>query len=148
MDEEFLRLYKISTMGYAMSDGFWERFAVGQKQVLYDKTYLYGIIVSTNTNSYNKAITKHKQSQDGILTWIEFQTLYAHDGSKELKVEQLTDKLQSPYNPSSKQTMSQYIDMFQDTMERHDTLSTDPYSDIRRNFYCLGTYGLCPALYT
>ena len=52
MDDEFLRLYKISTMAYAMSDGFWERFGIGQKQVLYDKTYLYGIIVSTNTNSY------------------------------------------------------------------------------------------------
>ena len=52
-------------------------------------------------------------------------------------MEQLTDKLQSPYNPSSKQTMSQYIDMFQDTMERHDTLSTDPYSDIGKKLLLL-----------
>ena len=99
------------------------------KQVQYDRTYFYGIIVSTSKNSYNKSITKHKNTQDGILTWLEFLTLYAHDGSKELKLEQLVEQTQTPYNPDSKQKLYQYIDTFQDTMERLETLSPDPYSD-------------------
>ena len=129
IDEHFLKMYKLSQLEYVLSDEFWAKYQVGVKQVKYDRTYLYGIIVSTNKNAYNKGIMQHKSTQDGILTWLEFLTLYAHDGSKDLKLEQLEDLVHTPYTPGGAQKLYQYIDKLQDTMERLDTLSIDPYSD-------------------
>ena len=128
LDEHFQNMYKLKGFEYIISDEFWSLYGVGIKQAKYDKTYLFGVIVSTNSNVYNKAISKHKGTQDGILTWMEFQTLYAHDGSKELKIEQLEEKLQVPFSPG-KLSLSGYIDRFQDTMERLDNLCLDPMSD-------------------
>ena len=137
INDHFLKMYKLKGFEYLVSDEFWTMFNIGIKQAQYDRTYFYGIIVSTNTNAYNKSITKHRQTQDGILTWSEFLTLYAHDGSKELKIEQLEDEITKSYDPTSVGGMAQYIDKFQDTMERLDTLSLESYSDAKKKYMLL-----------
>ena len=129
IDEHFLKMYTVLGSDYLFTEEFWHKYGIGQKQAQYDRTYLFGMIVSTSTNAYNKSITKYKATQDGILTWMELQKLYAHDGSKELKLGQLQAKLQVPYIPGQKGGLSHYIDQFQDTMERVEDLAPEPQSD-------------------
>ena len=132
INPHFLSNYEKEGVEYLLSDDFWARYNTSIKQAQFDKKYLYGILVTTNRNRDNKHILKYANSQDGISTWIAFRKSYAHDGSKELKIEKLEDAINTAFTAEYSGGMQQYIDDFQTTMERIDTLAPEDYSDDKK----------------
>ena len=87
--KDFLDCYKILGEEYLKSEKFWNTYKVSFLQALYDMQYLYGILVTATKDMQHKIILKYEASQDGILAWDEFKKDFVHDGSEDLKIEQL-----------------------------------------------------------
>jgi len=132
IDPAFLEQYEQLGVEYLYSDDFWIKYSIPVKQAQYDRKYLYGILVSSNRNCNTQAILKYQKSQDGILTWIAFKLKYAHDGSKELKIEKLEEAITKPFHSKYPGGMETYIDTFQATMEKIDALDPDSFNDMRK----------------
>ena len=132
VSQNFLETYLEEGTEYIYSIDFWNKHGISQPQAVYDRKYFYGILVASNRNRENQAILKNQKSQDGVLTWIHFKKLYAYDGSKELKLEKLEEKVANPYSSKSPGGMEEYIDTFQATMEQIDVLDPTTFSDVRK----------------
>jgi hypothetical protein len=69
----FLGIYKQTGAECFKSDLFYKMYKIPVAQALYDRSYLYGILVSATSNMLHKTIIKYKEEQDGILAWDELK---------------------------------------------------------------------------
>src|SRR5574339_694002 len=99
-------------------------------QELYDRKYLYGILVSATMKIQHKTIIKYENSLDGILAWQELKEEFEYDGSKELRLEQLENQIQKPYTGNI--PMASFIDKFQATMAELEVISPDEYLNSKK----------------
>ena len=79
----FLTMYKELGSEVFKSNEFWNMFKIPLAQAVYDRHYLFGILLSATANFQHKIILKYEESQDGILAWYEFKQLFEHDGCVE-----------------------------------------------------------------
>ena len=128
----FLDMYKRLGEDCLKCDAFWKMFKVSYAQAVYDRNYLYGILVTATMNLQHKTILKFEKSQDGILAWEEFKQDFEYDGSKELRLEQLESLASKPYSSSEAGGMSSYIDKFQSYMAELETINPTEYTDYRK----------------
>ena len=99
-------------------------------QALYNREYLYGILLTATMKLQHKTIIKYEHNLEGILAWHELKEEFEYDGSKELRLEQLETLVQTPY--SSNETMSMFIDKFQAYMAELEAINPDEYMDGRK----------------
>src|SRR5687768_13021242 len=85
-DPVFVHHYKEHGPQCIVSGVIFERYKVNPSQALYDRQYLFGIILSATTTLKNKTILKYNSIQDGILAWDELKQDFAYDGSIDLKL--------------------------------------------------------------
>ena len=98
---------------------------------MYDKTWLYGILQSTNrTNGDKKVLYHHKSNQNGILAWSDFLQEYDNNGSEVLRAEELASLVLQTYHTGYPGGISTFIDHLQ---ANHAELSVlrgvDAYND-------------------
>ena len=77
----------------------------------------------------HKLILKYEASQDGVLAWDEFKKDFAHDGSEDLKIEQLDTKVHQPYSSREPGGMAIFIDKFQACVAELETMIPQDYID-------------------
>ena len=65
----FLDMYKTMGEDCLKCDAFWEMFKISYAQAVFDRSYLYGILVTATSKLQHKTILKYEKSQDGILAW-------------------------------------------------------------------------------
>ena len=107
-------------------------FKISYAQAVFDRSYLYGILVTATCSLQHKTILKYEGSQDGILAWEEFKQDFLYDGSKELRLEQLEAQAGKVFNSSDPGGMSCYIDKFQYLMAELETINPIEYTDYRK----------------
>ena len=132
VDSSFLKEYEEYGPEYIHGDDFWYKHQIPVKQAKYDRNYLYGILLASNSSRDHQAILKHKRSADGIATWISFLKSYAHDGSVELKLDKLEQLIATPFSHKHPGGMEHYIDLFQANMENIDTLDPGSFTEQRK----------------
>ena len=137
----FIELYKELKTDYLKSDVFWNLYKVSFAQALYDKQYLYGILVTATMSMQHKTIMKYQDSLDGILAWNEFKTEFEYDGSKELRIEQLEALAQTSYSRAETGCMAAYIDKFQSYIAELESIAPMDYSDFRMKRMLLSNIG-------
>jgi hypothetical protein len=86
----FVRNYLEQGAAYFKTDEFWYAHFTSEAQALSDRNALYGLLLSSNKPD-QQILLKYEDSQDGIRAWAKFQTEWAHDGSKALRVEVLEE---------------------------------------------------------
>ena len=129
---EFVEAYKILGEEYLKTDKFWNTYKVSYPQALYDTRYLYGILVTATKDMQHKIILKYEANQDGILAWDEFKKDFAHDGSEDLKIEQLEAQVHQPYSAREPGGMAAYIDKFQAYIAELETMIPADYTNARK----------------
>ena len=68
-------------------------------QARLDRTYLYGMLVSSNKKDGEREfILKYEASQDGIMAWIEFLRDYDNNGSEEVRMNKLESLINVRYH--------------------------------------------------
>ena len=82
----FIDIYKELGTDYFKSDVFWNLYKVSFAQAVYDRQYLYGVLMTSTIQLQHKTIIKYQSSLDGILAWDEFKNEFEYDGSKELRL--------------------------------------------------------------
>ena len=93
--------------------GFWEDNKVSAPQALSDRRYFFGMLVTSCRQVYSKIIIERQADQDGIWGWIQFKDDFDHDGSAELRIDQLEHDIHVPYTGKNDGGLSQYIDTLQ-----------------------------------
>ena len=111
LQPSFLIHYKELKTDYLKSDVFWNMYKISFAQALYDRQYLYGILLTATMKLQHKTIMKYQETLDGILAWDEFKTEFEYDGSKELRLEQLETLAQVPYSSTDVGGMANYINV-------------------------------------
>ena len=130
--KEFVDVYKTLKEEYFKTQQFWNTYKVSYPQALYDVRYLYGILLTATQKMQHKIILKYEASQDGILAWNEFKKDFAHDGSEDLKIEQLETKVHEPYSSREPGSMAAFIDKFQAYVAELETMIPADYTDARK----------------
>lgn len=125
----FLIAYEMDKDEYLKSNEFWNMYKISPAQALYDKQYLFVILVTATMKLQHKTIFKYENSLDGILAWQELKTDYEYDGSRELKLEQLEALIQVPYSNSDVGGIATYIDKFQATYAELAAIAPADYTD-------------------
>ena len=75
LDHYFLYQYDLwmatyaAPSSYLTSQDFWDHFGVSFPQAIADRTYLYGIVVSSCRDMHNKVVVMRAQDKDGIRAW-------------------------------------------------------------------------------
>ena len=93
------------------------------KQARLDRTYLYGMLISSNKkNGEKKFILKYEASQDGIMAWIEFLRDCNINGSEEVKMNKLENLFNVKYHNRYPGGFLKYIDTLQAYLNKLDTL--------------------------
>ena len=128
----FVEAYKILGEEYLKTDKFWNTYKISYPQALYDMRYLYGILVTATKDMQHKIILKFESSQDGILAWNELKKDFAHDGSEDLKIEQLEAQVHQPYSSCEPGGMAGYIDKFQAYVAELETMIPKDYTEARK----------------
>ena len=126
---DFVAAYDENKLKYLKSLKFWNKYRISPAQALYDKEYLYGILVTATMKLQHKTIFKHEHSLDGIMAWQELKSDYEYDGSRELKLEQLEALIQVPYSNSDAGGIATYIDKFQATFAELAAIDPEDYTD-------------------
>ena len=125
-------VHSIILFQYLRSPEFWREYSVSQAQAVCDKQYLYGMLLSSNSNPQHKILLQCADSKDGIRAWATFKAECAYDGSAELRLEQLEVLIGRPYDLDSLDGLSGYIDRFQSYMSEIEILAKADYSDSRK----------------
>src|SRR5687768_9081015 len=128
----FIDIYKQLGTDYLKSDVFWSLYKVSYAQALYDRNYLYGILITSTIQIQHKTIIKHQTTLDGISAWDEFKLEFEYDGSKELRLEQLETLAQTLYSSSNTGGMATYIDKFQAYIAELEVIAPEDYSDFKK----------------
>jgi hypothetical protein len=128
----FVQSYRNNQSKFFTTDLFWQTYKISQPQAIYDKHYLYGIIMTATRDMQNKTVLRYEDSQDGILAWDDFKHDFAYDGSKELRLEQLESQTLKPYRSNTPGGMAAYIDKFQSYIAELEVLAPFDYTDARK----------------
>ena len=100
------------------------------KQARIDKTYLYGMLMSSNRkDGKQKIILKYETSQDGIAAWIEFIRDYDNNGSEEVRATKLENLVSMKYSYKYPGGFLKYIDTLQANLNELDILLPGQYSE-------------------
>ena len=75
---------------------------------------------------------KYEDTKDEILAWAELKKENDHNGSKELRLEQLEHQLTIPYSIRDAGGIATYIDKLQVIVQELETLDPDDYGDARK----------------
>jgi hypothetical protein len=122
--------YLLANMDYLDSEDFRLAYPeVSPAQACLDRTYLYGMLLSSNRNGERKFLLKYSRTQDGISTWIDFLQDYDNNGSDEIRAEQLEILIQVPYTPQSPGDIIKYMDNLQAHLNELETLIPGTYDD-------------------
>ena len=98
------------------------------KQARLDRTYLYGMLISSNRkDGERKFILKYEASQDGIAAWIEFLRDYDNNGSEEVRATKLENMISTTYNYKYPGGFLKYIDTLQANLNELDILLPGQY---------------------
>lgn len=99
-------------------------------QAKIDRSYLYGILISTNRiDGEQRILIKYETSHDGIAAWVEFLRDYDNNGSKERRIIKLESSLSSKYTPKYQGGFIKYMDKFQANFNQLDILIPKHYSE-------------------
>ena len=83
-------------------------------QLEHDKTWLYGMFESSlRGNLGSKQQMLHKESQDGIMVWIQVLDEYDHGGSSDIRIEILEDIVHLPCNPQGRESLMACLNNFE-----------------------------------
>lgn len=119
IDKDFLEKYRELGESYFETDTFYLRHGIGTTQALYDKSYLYGILLTTNRNNPMCPLLEdpfHKDMTDGILCWQGFCERYAFQGRPvSLEIDRLERSLMHPCEPTVDYTG------FRSFLDQHET---------------------------
>ena len=136
-DPSFVAAYKESGDDYLKSNLFWQIYKISSPQALFDKQYLYGILVTATKSIQLRTILKYENLQDGILAWEEIKARYANDGSDEIRIEHLESLSQVKFNPKTHRSMCTYIDTLQAYLEELSALASNDWPDLRKRHLLL-----------
>ena len=108
------------------------------KQARIDRTYLYGMLISSNQqDGEQKFILKYESSQDGIAVWIKFLKDYDNNSSEEVKATKLENAISIKYSYRYPGGILKYIDTLQANLNELNILLPGQYleSHKRRILY-------------
>lgn len=109
--------YRALGESYFSTENFYERYGVSQAQVSYDKSYLYGILLTTNRKNSSCPIIedpRYRADCDGILCWEEFCNRYMYNGDRYEEVNALEEKLHIPYVSSpTTSSLRSFLDRYE-----------------------------------
>ena len=94
-------------------DDFCELCGINHKQLRFDVTHLFGLLQSATKGNPTGHIIKHKESQDGLLAWIDLAEDNKHSGSKSLKSEEMEELVFAAHDPRAWKTVASHIGKFQ-----------------------------------
>ena len=144
-NKTFLKTYKEymdKGENFLISGTFEEDYGISYSQAVLDKTWLYGMLKSSNREGgERKILLRHSDSQDGLLAWIDFKKDYGNNGSDEIRVEILEEKIATKYSRHYTGGFISYLDDFQATMSELEILLPSDYSDARRRRLLLQNVG-------
>ena len=101
---------------------------ISLKQARLDRTYLYGMLISSNRkDGERKFILKYEGSQDGIAAWIEFLRDYDNNGSEEVRTSKLESMIGIKYTYKYPGGFLKYIDTLQANLNELDILLPGQY---------------------
>ena len=129
IDKLFVRNFLEQDTAYLKFDEFWDEYYISAPQALCDKQYLYGMLLSSNSNPRHKILLHCAASKDGIHAWATFKAECAYDGSEELHIEQLEVLIAQQYSIGSIDSLSGYIVRFQSYIGELQILAEEDYSD-------------------
>jgi hypothetical protein len=128
----FINAYNEDGENYLTSSNFWNTYQISFSQALYDKQYLFGIIMTATMKLQHKTIIKYEHSLDGILAWYELKQEFEYDGSEDLRLEQLEALSNIKYTGNEPGGMQAYIDRFQAYMAELTAIKPNDYNDDRK----------------
>ena len=118
-DKTCVDRYKELGESYFYSDEFFYRYRTSQAQVMYDRSYLYGLLLTTNCKNPMCPLLKdptYKDTSDRILCWSAFCERYAHQGLPlSVEVDRLEQKLFLPCESTVSYTG------FRSFLDQHET---------------------------
>ena len=118
-DKLCVEQYRELGESYFYSDAFYYWYRTSQAQTKYDRSYLYGLLLTTNRKNPTCPLLKdpeYRDARDGILCWSAFCERYAHQGLPlSVEVDCLEQKLLLP----CKSTVS-YTE-FRSFLDQHKT---------------------------
>ena len=128
-EKDLMERYLNEGISIVNTDVFWNKYHISVAQFQCDTVFLYGLLQSATKKSINSHILQHRHDKDGLAVWIKFKKSYAYGGSKNIKSEDLEEKLYAHYDPRQYKGIVEYIDSFQLWMEELEALGTRTYSD-------------------
>ena len=132
LDKTFVDMCKRLGQEYLKSDVFWTVHKISFPQAIFDREYLYGILVTATKGKKSKIILSHQVSKDGILAWDEFLNDFDNEGFDDLRLQHLEVELQRVYNSDSDEGLAEYIDNFGATIAELEAISPNKYTDRRK----------------
>jgi Reverse transcriptase (RNA-dependent DNA polymerase) len=138
LENHFLYYYKLDPIAcqmeetYSATSDIWICYKQSCHQIRYDTEYFYGMLVSACRNISNKTIVKHENDRDGIMAWQELRRDFDNDGSKSLRIEELTDMVGCPYKPNQTGGLASYLDKFLTAFHELEIIGGEVYSDVHK----------------
>ena len=103
---------------------------VALQQVKIDKTWLYGMLMSSNKkDGERKFLFKYEYSQDGIMAWIEFLRDYDSNGFEEVRANKLESLIYTKNSYRFPGGFLKYVDTLQANLNELDILIPGQYSN-------------------
>ena len=138
LDESFQEAYeeyRHEGVDYLKTQSFYEKYNVKYLQADTDRTWLYGILVSTNrVNGERKIIQQYSRSKDGIKAWMDFISHYNNHGSNDIRAEVLEELIRIPYTSTYNGTLLEYLDKLAANLNELESLVPGQYNDDRKNW--------------
>jgi hypothetical protein len=137
INKEFIKKYKIFAErgeDYFMSGSFTEDYCdISSSQACLDRTYLYGMLLSSNRRGGERNILlKYKNKHEGIMAWIEFNEKYEYNGSEEVCMEILEERIRIKYAKDNPKPADEYLEDLQADLQELDALLPEEYKDSKK----------------
>jgi hypothetical protein len=133
VNQNFLSKYSATSRGeYFYTEEFYSLYGISVPQAKLDRSYLYGLLTTTNRNKENKILLKERSSMDGMYAWAKFKLMYANHASKKLRIENLEDLVVKAYNQKLHESMPLYIDIFQSNMAELEALASEDWLESKK----------------
>ena len=78
-NKDFVSQYLVKGEDFFLEEDFYTTWRVSIPQVKYDIKALYGALVSSNRENYNRIIMKFESTKDGVKAWREFKNIYGNE---------------------------------------------------------------------
>ena len=123
---------------YSESESFRMNYPdISLRQARVDRTYLYGVLISSNKNDgERKFIIKYEAGQGKILAWIEFLKDYDYNGSQEIRIIKLESRISTKYRLRYTEGFLKYLDTIQADLNGLNILLPGHYSDSHKKEFC------------